>query len=142
MSSSGELPKGRQQVKDFSRYAKQHRAQNTADQIKDDDPRFRFLSEGKKQDSLRTTAFIRDVRVAPDPLCVMATNRQIKDLKRFCCHPTEYKPFTVDSTFNIGEYNVTPITYPLENKRDGNHPSFIGPVTIHEKKSERYLCCF
>ena len=106
-SSAGELPRGRQQVKDFSQYAKQQRAQNTADQIKDDDPWFRLLSEGKKQASL-TTAFIRDVRVAPEPLCVMATNRQIKDLKRFCCHPTEYKPFTVDPTFNIGEYNVSP----------------------------------
>ena len=119
-SSSGELPRGRQHVKDFSRYAKQ-RAQNAADQIKDDDPWYRLLGEGKKQALLRTTAFIRDVRVAPEPLSVIATNRQIKDLKRFCCHPTEYKPFTVDPTFGIGEYTVTPITYQhliLENKRD------------------------
>ena len=27
----------------------------------------------------------------------------------------------------------------LENKRDGNHPSFIGPVTIHEKKKFFYF---
>ena len=87
-STSGELPRGRQQVTDFSRYAKQQRAQNTADQIKGDDPWFRLLGEGKKQASLRTTAFIHDVQVAPKPLCVMATNRQIKDLKRFCCKPT------------------------------------------------------
>ena len=91
------------------------------------------------------TAFIRDVWVAPEPLCVMAPDRQIKDLKHFCCHPTEYKPFTVDPTFNIGEYNVTPITYQhliLENKRDGNHPSFIGPVMIHEKKTKDTYTAF
>ena len=147
-SSSGELPRGRQQVKDFSRYAKQQRTPSTAvtaGQIKDDDPWFRLLCEGKKQASLRTTAFIRDVRVAPEPLCVMATNRQIKDLKRFCCHPSDYKHFTVDPTFNIGEYNVTPITYQhliLENKRDGKHPSFIGPVMIHEKKTKDTYAAF
>ena len=106
-SSSGKLPRGRQQVKDFSRYAKQQRTHNTAGQIKDDDPWLRLLGEGKKQALSRNTAFIRDVRVAPEPLCVMATDRQINDLKRFCCQPTEYKPFTVDPTFNIGEYNVT-----------------------------------
>ena len=48
-SSSGELPRGRQQVKDFSPYAKQQRVQNTADQIENDDPWFRLFGEGKKQ---------------------------------------------------------------------------------------------
>ena len=47
--SSGELPRGRQQVKDFLRYAKQQRAQNTADQIRHDDPWFMLLGEGKKK---------------------------------------------------------------------------------------------
>ena len=101
-STSGELPRGRQQVKEFLQYAKRQRAQNTADQIRDDDPWFRLLGEGKKQASLITTAFVHDARVASQPLCVMATNRQIKDLKRFFCHPTEYEPFIVDPTFNIG----------------------------------------
>ena len=30
----------------------------------------------------------------------------------------------------------------LENKRDGNHPSFIGPVTIHEKKTKDVCAAF
>ena len=76
--------------------------------------------------------------MAPEPLCVMTTNRQVNDLKRFCCNPVEFRPFTVDPTFDIGNFNVTPITYEhllLENRRDGTHPSIIGPVLLHEKKT-------
>ena len=51
----------------------------------------------------------------------------------------------VDPTFDIGKYNVTPITYQhllLENKRDGEHPSFIGPVLLHEKKTTETYSTF
>ena len=111
-----------------------------------DDPRYRILGESKKQVSNKKTAFIRDVRVAPEPLCILATDRrQLNDLKRFCCNPVEYRLFTVDPTFNIGKYNVTPITYQhllLENRRDGKHPSLIGPVLLHEKKTTETYSTF
>ena len=101
---------------------------------KKDDPWFRLLGDGKKQASDRKSAFIRDVRVAPEPRCVRTTDRQLNDIVRFCCDSVEFKPFTVDPTFDIGDYNVTPITYQhllLENRKDGKHPSMIGPVLIH-----------
>ena len=145
-SSPGQLPRGRQQVKDFARkmlsVSDPLGKKNISGKCGNDDPWYRLLGECKKQATSRKTAFIRDVRVAPEPLCVMTTDRQINDMKRFCCSPVEYKPFTVDPTFDIGEYNVTPITYQhllLENKADGKHPSMIGPVLLHEKKtSETY----
>jgi hypothetical protein len=52
-----------------------NRTQNTPEQVKDDDPWFRLLGEGKKQASSRKTTFIRDVCVAPEPLCVLAIDR-------------------------------------------------------------------
>lgn len=147
-SSHGQLPRGRQQVKDLAR----NNGKNVNERKRisgkggDDDPWYRLLGECKKQvTESRNTAFIRDVRVAPEPLCVMSTDRQINDLKRFCCNAIEYRPFTVDPTFDIGRYNVTPITYQhllLENKRDGKCPSFIGPIMIHEKKTKETYSAF
>ncbi|XP_028415711.1 uncharacterized protein LOC114539280 [Dendronephthya gigantea] len=146
-SGIGMVPRDRQQVKDFSRNKKKSKRQRKtlSEDANDDDPWFRLLGESKKQASNRSTAFIRDVRVAPEPLCVMTSDRQLNDLKRFCCNPVEFRPFTVDPTFDIGHYNVTPITYQhllLENRRDGKHPSLIGPVLLHNKKTEETYSSF
>lgn len=107
---------------------------------------FVFSAFVKKQASDRKSAFIRDVRVAPEPMCVLTTDRQLNDMVRFCCiNSVEFKPFTVDPTFDIGDYNVTPITYQhllLENRKDGKHPSMIGPVLIHEKKTTETYSVF
>lgn len=146
--SLGQLPRNRQQVKDFVRHIPASQGlekKNLSGRSSDDDPWYRLLGESKKQAASRKTAFIRDVRVAPEPLCVMTTDRQINDMKRFCCSPIEFRPFTVDPTFDIGHYNVTPITYQhllLENKRDGKHPSLIGPVLLHEKKTKETYSTF
>ena len=138
-SSVGQIPRGRQQVKDLRKSAtKTGLVKSLSPGNVTDDPWFRLLGACKKQAANAKTAFIRDVRVAPEPLCVMTTNRQVNDLKRFCCNPAEFRPFTVDPTFDIGNFNVTPITYEhllLENRRDGTHPSIIGPVLLHEKKT-------
>ena len=106
---------------------------------------FVFSAFVKNQASDRKSAFIRDVRVAPEPMCVLTTDRQLNDMVRFCCNPVEFKPFTVDPTFDIGHYNVTPITYQhllLENRKDGKHLSMIGPVLIYEKKTTETYSVF
>lgn len=75
----------------------------------------------------------------------MTTDRQLNDLKRFCCNPIEYRPFTVDPTFDIGHFNVTPITYQhlaLRNRHNDKHPSVIGPVLLHERKTEETYSTF
>ena len=43
------------------------------------DPWYRLLGECKKQADNTNTAFLRDVRVAPEPWCIMTTNRQLND---------------------------------------------------------------
>jgi hypothetical protein len=138
----GQIPRGQQQVKDLR---KESRIKTLSSANAQDDPWYRILGECKKQAGNTNTAFLRDVRVAPEPLCIMTTNRQLNDLKRFCCNPVEFRPFTVDPTFDIGNYNVTPITYQhllLANKRDGKHPSFIGLGLLHEKKTTETYSIF
>lgn len=147
-TSLGQLPRGRQQVKDYTRQRKSNSSvpvKNVSGAGKKDDPWFRLLGDSKKQAIDRKSAFIRDVRVAPEPTCILTTDRQLNDMERFCCNPVEYKPFTVDPTFDIGDYNVTPITYQhllLENRNGGKHPSMIGPVLIHEKKTTETYSVF
>ena len=75
----------------------------------------------------------------------MASDIQLNDVKRFCCNPVEFDPFTVDPTFDIGKFNVIPITYQylvLENKRDGKYLSLAGPVLLHERKTEETYSTF
>lgn len=84
--------------------------------------------KAKPQARSRDTAFIRDVRVGAEPLCVLGSQRQLNDLQRFCCNLQEFKPLTVDPTCNIGKFNITLISYQnllLQNRQDGNHPTLI-----------------
>ena len=141
-SGVGQMLRERQQVKDLRKSAtKTGLVKSLLPGNVTDDPWFRLLGACKKQAAHGKTAFIRDVRVAPEPFCVMTTNRQVNVLKRFCCNPIEFRPFTVDPTFHIGNFNVARITYEhflLENRRDGTYPSMIGPVLLHEKKAFKW----
>ena len=136
-SSVGQIPRG-QQVKDLGKSArkkelKKHCLLIVCKTILG----FAFLEKARNRP--RTGKQLS----SDASLCVMTTERQPNNLKRFCCNPTEFRPFTVDLTFDIGKYNVTPITYQhllLENNRDSKHPSFIGPVLLHEMKiTETYM---
>ena len=84
---------------------------NISGKNKVDDPWYMLLNESKKHNENKRNAFIRDVRVGGEPLCVLASGRQLQDRKRFSCDETEFKPLTVDQTFDIGQFNVTPISH-------------------------------
>ena len=50
----------------------------------------------------------------------------------------EFGILTVDPTFSLGQFDVTPITYChllLATKRNENTPVFLGPVLIHYRKT-------
>ena len=81
-------------------------------------------------------AYIRAVQAAPEPVCVLATDQQICDLVRFCTN-SKFSVLTVNPTFNLGPFNVTPMTYEnlLVNNKEGKHPLLLGPVLIHQTKT-------
>ena len=138
----GQVPRNRQQVADISRMGKRKSEdpgkKNLSGQERNNDPWYLLLNESKFQARNQDTAFIRDVTVGAEPFCILGTNRQLNDIKRFCCNPTKFRPMTVDPTFDLGPYNVTPISYQhlLVKEKHGEHPTMIGPVLIHEKKSK------
>lgn len=56
--------------------------------------------------------FIRRVQVNPEPSCIVASERQLNDLVRF--GTSQFLPASglcIDTTFNIGNFFVTPTTY-------------------------------
>ena len=87
--------------------------------------------------------FCRDIKAYPDLAIVLAAERQLSDITRFCCNPFEYSVLTVDPTFSLGKFDVIPTTYRhllLECKWSGKPPVLIGPTLIHYKKNfQTYL---
>ena len=83
-------------------------------------------------------AYVRSVEAAPEPMCVVTTDQQLLDIERFCTGKMACV-LSVDTTFNLGPFYVTPTTYQnLLVKTDrGNHPIILGPVLIHHTKTFR-----
>ena len=137
----GQVPRNRQQVKDIARHkdvSKGSYPKNMSGTGRTSDPWYILLKDQRKGLKLKT-AFVREVRVGAEPFCVVGTNRQLDDLKRFCCNPVEYRPLTVDPTFDFDPYNVIPISYQrltFLRREDGKCPTMIGPVLLREKKTQ------
>ena len=77
-----------------------------------------------------------DVKAAPEPMAVLFYDWQLKDLERFCTNSHSFSVLSVDTTFNLGEFYVTPTTYRhlmLEGARSGKHQAIIGPVLVHQQ---------
>ena len=65
----GQLPRGRQQVKDMKRNnGGSHRPNSST---KSNDPWYSMIKECKAQARCKDTAFIRDVRVGAVPFCIL-----------------------------------------------------------------------
>ena len=55
--------------------------------------------------------FTRGIAAWPEPVCVLGYDYQFKDIARFCCRQHEAYPLGLDTTFNLGEFYVTPTSY-------------------------------
>ena len=66
--------------------------------------------------------------------------------RRLCKSEGTYNVFTIDATFALGKFDVTPVMYRnllLESRRNGISVVCIGPTLIHYKKGfSTYLFCF
>jgi len=83
--------------------------------------------------------FLQFGQGAPQPLAFLADERQLKEVERFCTNPSDPGILGVDTTYNCGEFYVTPTTYrhrQVISKRTGKHPVMIGPTLIHKHRDE------
>ena len=76
-------------------------------------------------------AFVRDVKAAPSPQCVLFFDWQLNDMEHFLnCH---FGVLTVDTTFNLGKFYVTVAQLMLQDVTMGKHPKMVGPVLVHQQ---------
>ena len=86
--------------------------------------------------------FVRAVTGAPDYMVVIALDRMLDNLARFCTKPdNSHQPniLTFDPTFSLGEFDVSTYKHPLvvfrnPNEHTARNPSLPGPVLIHQWK--------
>ena len=55
--------------------------------------------------------YIRAIKVIPDPALILATDSQINDLNHFCTDSVNFCVMTVNPTFSLGDFDLTPVTY-------------------------------
>ena len=82
-------------------------------------------------------AFVRSVIAAPEPMCILTTDRQLDEMVRNCTDPSHFVTLGVDPTFKLGPFYATPTVFPLRmlvSKQTGKSPAFLGPVLIHQSQ--------
>ena len=80
-------------------------------------------------------SFVRSVQAAPEPACILGTSHQFDQLS-INCTGEEFTVATVDPTFNLGHFYVTPLVFQLKQfvkKHTEEHPIFLGPLLIHNR---------
>ena len=81
--------------------------------------------------------FVRALQILPSPACILATDEQLQELLINCTQQKGFGIMHLDPTFNLGNFFVTPIVFPLihyaHRKTSGGSPSFIGPVLLHHQ---------
>ena len=75
--SLGDIPKGRKQVENV-KFNSKAVPRPSKDELC-------YLVEKSK---LESEPYIRRIQVTPEPACILATEQQVKDLKRFCTTTT------------------------------------------------------
>ena len=121
------LPRNMQQMKNYCRTG----------HSKDQNILYSVMLQCKLTDGT-SDAFVRDVKAAPHPQCVMAFDWQVNDLVRFLTDDRKFSVFTADTTYNVGEFYVTPTTYKhlmLVDITSKKNPTMAGPVLVHQRKN-------
>jgi hypothetical protein len=142
LPSTSSAPRDPMQASNFRKISKQTSSTSQSGLTKCQDhadPLFAVLLQCKEQQANLDTAFVREVRCAPEPEIVCCTQQQLLDIERFCCNSQHFSVLGVNPSFNIGKFCYTLTTYRhlmIVNKLTGKHPVMIGPILFHMRKLE------
>ena len=134
----GEVPRNEQQISNFKRHVPKSTGQSLSQQAESNEMYSIMLQahmEGTNE------KFIRDVKAYPEPAIVLASDQQLVDVERFCCK-SPFCVLTIDPTFSLGDFDVTPTTYRhllLVSKRTGKPPVMIGPTMVHYSSTYKFF---
>ena len=129
-SYPGELPRNELQVSNFKRHVPKRQLELAGNDL------YSVMLQAHLEDVGKQ--FIRDIKAFPDPAILLATEQQLLDLERFCCNTSSFSVLTVDPTFSLGDFDVTPTTYRhllLRSSRTGKLTVMLGPIMIHYRKN-------
>ena len=133
--SGCDLPRNHKQIYNLN-YAKkyQHLSSSASSSIPHTDVLAQVMRMCKESSGL--SAFVRSVEAAPEPMCILASDQQLADIERFCTGDLT-SVLSIDPTFNLGSFYVTPTTYHnlLVTNKNGSHPILLGPTLIHQTKT-------
>lgn len=131
-----ELPRDEQQISQAKRRMKHKSNLSTYGVSYKNDEISVIMQKAFMEDTSKL--FIREVKTLREPAIIVAYDRQLHDLVRFCTNPHEFGILTVDPTFSLGDFDVTLISYQhllLLCRRTHRSPIFIGPIMVHYKKT-------
>lgn len=132
--SAGQTPRNRKQVYNMKQ-SKPVGSLSLGDQSADVLGSLLSMANEEKQGD-PNNVFLRSIQTHPNPLfLVLATATQLQNLETYCTSQYLSSVMTIDPTFNIGKFSVTPVTYQdllLVSKRTGEHPICIGPMLISQ----------
>ena len=117
------LPRNRQQIANYRRSGTR----------KHDNVLYSVMLECKLTQGT-ADSFIRDVKAAPDPGCIMFYDWQLEDMERFLARGQGI--LSIDPTYNLGEFYVTSTTFShlmLQDVISRRHPPILGPVLVHRR---------
>ena len=126
------LPRNEQQVTDVKRRRKQvvYGGCSTTDELS-------VVMQKAYVEDLEN-CFIREMKTLREPAVIIARDRQLNDMVKFCTSKNHFGIVTIDPTFCLGDFEVTITTYRhlvLQCRRSSKPPVFIGPAMIHYKKT-------
>ncbi|CAG2219934.1 unnamed protein product [Mytilus edulis] len=105
---------------------------------------FAHLVSQVKEDS-----FVRELTIDSDFIqYILTTDKEIVDLKEFCTNPIKFSVFSIDSTFDVGNYYITNTCYEnlrilhASDKYRGKYPLEMGPTFVHTKRDTNNYVSF
>ena len=94
--------------------------------MKDPNPLYSVMLECKLAQG-KADIYVQDVKAAPQPMCILSFEWQ------FLTNNNEFGILTVDTTYNLGNFYVTPLTYPhlmLQDTKSRKSPLMLGPILV------------
>ena len=96
-------------------------------------------------DKSRNSSWIQNTQWTPCPRAVIASKGLLEDVVNNCCNPEKFGVFSIDTTYNVGDFYVTSTVYPhikLESRSTGAAPYLPGPAMLHVKQDESQFVYF
>ena len=109
VENTSEVPRNRQQIYDIKRrnLAASH---CSIDGVASGSEAYDIIAIYNEHQRRKDKGFLRDYKLAPFGV-VLASEKQLHDVVRFCTNPDQVSILGIDSTFNFGKFDVTHTTF-------------------------------